>query len=570
RPQSERPDAMPAFQIWLNHGVAGEAVLGSSFCAAHGDAGQSVPAAAQPAEDTGLTQEMAMLSADSAHEDDADGEAIDVDGVGDALPAAAADPAAQAAPSAAPPPHGLPLPSIPIRDLLFREWADHEITVHFDLVQLACAIGDADPRLCLGLARFAGPVPSEQLIAARLRTAPALCDLTLATPLSEAARSLIYQIAGEFRRAAQTCETEFLGVLAQRRKLKPVKLPMWKELGATARSLLRSPASPGCQEVLLAQSSCLLADGGDSVDFMGISRWVSELLEKGDEKASEQRADGGALPALVHGTKDVSGFTDLWPHPLLGPKWIPAVRSQALCTQPLEMILPGRSQPRHVQMVLAIFGISLDAPRQVPRMLEALSPLFAVAPSVIGLIDMPADYLPQFLALLAVPLLRGLEVRQRRRSLSSLADAHRICLDVAFPAACAELDATIILNRIRRSLSNTVYFALNTIYDNREALVLSLAASDTWVGMIDRVLKHDPDVSASRIRWRPSAHGGTDHMADIVVQGELGTQDSRVIAMPMDHATSQLGIALQESTEPQGLRPGEYFSFQSRDIHGQP
>ena len=61
-----------------------------------------------------------------------------------------------------------------------------------------------------------------------------------------------------------------------------------------------------------------------------------------------------------------------------------------------------------------------------------------------------------------------------------------------------------------------------------------------------------------------------EHMADIVVQGELGTQDSKVIAMLMDHVTSQLGVALQESTEPQGLRPGEYFPLRSRDVHGPP
>eukprot|EP00959_Pyramimonas_sp_CCMP1952_P039324 823260-Pyramimonas_sp.AAC.1 len=69
---------------------------------------------------------------------------------------------------------------------------------------------------------------------------------------------------------------------------------------------------------------------------------------------------------------------------------------------------------------------------------------------------------------------------------------------------------------------------------------------------MDQILKLDPEVSASRLRWRFSAHGGrpvatppapatalaatrpkarsgggTELMTEVVVKGELGTQDSR-------------------------------------------
>ena len=189
-------------------------------------------------------------------------------------------------------------------------------------------------------------------------------------------------------------------------------------------------------------------------------------------------------------------------------------------------------------MGLAIFGISLDMPRQVPRMVEALTPLFAVESSIIATLDMPSDHLPNFLALLADPRLQILTVRQPRRSPSSSRDTPRICLDLVFPAQCAELDAIVILSRIRLSpLPPAAYFALNTIYDNREAMILeftrpdciprfwplcvqlvflartkalvvSHAESDTWGSAMDQVLKHDPEVSASRLRWRPSAYGG--------------------------------------------------------------
>ncbi|CAK0874296.1 unnamed protein product, partial [Prorocentrum cordatum] len=495
-----------------------------------------------------------------------------------------------------------------IRDTLFREWAEQEIIVHFELIQ-AMAISnpsvnqlpialpkdlDALKMICRKLAY--GIAADRGTLAHGL----ALCDLTGKAPLDEEGHASIHKIADEVRAAALACEKELSGVLAERKRSKPIKLPLWKELGAAARALLCSPIAPGCQVTLLAQWSFILPDCGDSVNFVDISRRVSELLEKGDEKAWDLTAgqhvvawapdDAGALARLLaaflrrseparrpaclqmvvplpptHGMKDVVGVTDLWSHPLLGDKWAPIVRSQSFCAQPLEMILPGRNQPRHVQTGLAIFGISLDSARHVP-----------------------------------------------------------ICLDLVIPATCAELDAIILLDRLRRSMATTVHFALNTIYDNREAmileitspeclprlwplcsqmtllsrakaLVISVAASDTWAGVMDHILNHDPEVSASRLRWRPSAHGGRpvatpsattaalaaarrkthsggglEHMADIVVRGELGTQDSKVIAMLMDHVTSQRGVALQESTEPQGLRPGEYFPLRSRDVRGPP
>ena len=115
-----------------------------------------------------------------------------------------------------------------LRGTLFHEWVEQEILSHFELVQarvlcdpavgdlhvvlptdvvaleqichkLAYVIGSTDPWLRLGLARFEGPAPSEQLIAARLRTALVLCDLTLVSPLDDAERSRVTAIADELR-----------------------------------------------------------------------------------------------------------------------------------------------------------------------------------------------------------------------------------------------------------------------------------------------------------------------------------------------------------------------------------
>ena len=59
-------------------------------------------------------------------------------------------------------------------------------------------------------------------------------------------------------------------------------------------------------------------------------------------------------------------------------------------------------------------------------------------------------------------------------------------------------------------------------------------------------------------------------MSEIVIKGELSTQDARVIAMLMDHVTSQLGVVLQEAAETHGLRLGEYFQLQARDVYAPP
>lgn len=620
---------------------------------------------------------------------------------GSGLPPSSAGAPAMAPSSEAPPggaaavpaPPGLaPAPTAPtiaLRQLLFGEWVEQEVLAHFALIQagasgdvavrdapvalptnwaslqmilgkLAYATGDTDPWRQLGLARFEGPLPSEQLIAARLRTAAMLCDMALASPMPDAERLRAQASVEGFRAAAATCEQELLGVLAERRKLRMPSLPLWKELGTAAVDLLRSTAGSGAPEALLTQWSSILPGAASSATDVDEARRLSELCEKGDAKvwgqlkgravvawapgdagslarllssllriaSPEQRPSSLRLVApvgLISGMSNVVGVTDLWSHPLLGDKWAPLVRSQTFCTQPMEMVLPGRNQPRHVAMGLAVFGIAVEGPRLLPRMVEVKTPLFEIAPSMVSVVDMPADYLPRFMSGLAASGITDILARHHRRSPGSLPDAPRVCVDLVFPAGCTELDAIAAMEGMRRSpLPHSVCFALNTIYDSREAMILEMtdprciqgvwplcsqfvfltggralvtshAASETWVAVMDQLCRHDPQVAATRLRWRPSAHGGrpvatpsataaslaasqrrgrtggsTAHMTDIVVRGELGAQDGQVLGMLMQHVTTQVGITVKHAGDQHALRPGEFFALRERDPHAQP
>jgi len=181
------------------------------------------------------------------------------------------------------------------------------------------------------------------------------------------------------------------------------------------------------------------------------------------------------------------------------------------------------------------------------------------------------------------------------------------------------------MDSMRRSpLPLDVCYALNTIFDNREAMILEItdprclagvwplctqltflsgtralvashATSETWITVMDQLCRRDPSVSATRLRWRPSAHGGRPvatpsataaslaatrrnartggtaaHTAEIILKGELGTQDAKVLTMLMQHVMRQTGINIKHAGEQPGVRPGEYYALRERDLHAQP
>ena len=59
-------------------------------------------------------------------------------------------------------------------------------------------------------------------------------------------------------------------------------------------------------------------------------------------------------------------------------------------------------------------------------------------------------------------------------------------------------------------------------------------------------------------------------MTEVILRGELGTQDAKVIDMLMHHIMTQVGIAIRRAEGQHGLRPGEVFALRERDTHAQP
>ena len=108
-------------------------------------------------------------------------------------------------------------------------------------------------------------------------------------------------------------------------------------------------------------------------------------------------------------------------------------------------------------------------------MIQASAPLFEIKQSVVATVDLPAEYLPRFLAFLSDPYLVEIRTHQHRRSPSSTESQPRVCVELVFPERCSELDAVMFLDRLRRTpLPNSVSFALNSIFDGREAMILDL------------------------------------------------------------------------------------------------
>ena len=97
---------------------------------------------------------------------------------------------------------------------------------------------------------------------------------------------------------------------------------------------------------------------------------------------------------LLPGMGSVQGITDLWWSPLLSDKWAPLVREYSFSARPLELITPGRGGPRHGRAGLAIFTISRNGLRSIPKMLDFKAPLLQVAAVPVVHVDMVVYFLP--------------------------------------------------------------------------------------------------------------------------------------------------------------------------------
>ena len=219
-------------------------------------------------------------------------------------------------------------------------------------------------------------------------------------------------------------------------------------------------------DLLLTQWSNIL---GSSLPPRRIqeTREVAALAEKGDPKVWEQLrgkavtmwapTSGNALTRLLSALLRLAGsqdsptsvrfvvpfqlqpgsaspetIMDLWWSPLLGEKWASVVKGVVFAPHPFELILPGHHCPQHVRLGLALFKLSFIGPWFIPRTLEFKLALMQLEAVTVTTVDMLANDLPRFCAIIQDPML-GQIVCPPRSGVGRTKDLPRITIDLIFP-----------------------------------------------------------------------------------------------------------------------------------------
>lgn len=208
----------------------------------------------------------------------------------------------------APAPSGL----APLQVLLeaLQEWIDADFLRHFELVQsgatspealkaaitlpggweeletlmnkLVYRLEDVDPWTQLGFGPLRGPEPTERDILSRVRLGRLLLDLGTSPsgPVEDQARA---KMQDQLKDAGGRCEAGLADVRASRRKLRPDRLPQWKELGGDAIEAIRAILDTADFEFINPWPQ-VLHPLGDHRATIARHRRLSDLLEKGDAR----------------------------------------------------------------------------------------------------------------------------------------------------------------------------------------------------------------------------------------------------------------------------------------------
>ena len=319
---------MPRCRVCLSHGVQGEALPGLDFCAAHGGASGLAPVDSTPSLPPGLANpgdprlahpvQVAQGLATDGHVNQAATGGEDIGSLnymdtelensgatqGMADLQVSADPGARTATVA-----------FPIPDAWLQDLADDEVLRHFSLVQassmtqppdvtnlsiqipdswdalrkiltkLAFNTSASNPWNIFGFGPLDGPEPTEQCIVTRTRTATTLCSFASESTWPQVDKDRAAAAAITFSEAGLQCEQQLSEVLRERRRLRPSKLPRWKELGETALLAVRS--IPACTQAVVATqwSQILNASFQDHSATVDQHRQLADMTEKGDARA---------------------------------------------------------------------------------------------------------------------------------------------------------------------------------------------------------------------------------------------------------------------------------------------
>ncbi|CAK0797650.1 unnamed protein product [Prorocentrum cordatum] len=496
-------------QVCSSNGVAGDAIPGSAFCAAHGAAGEDnadayVHASTPTAAASNLTQGVASLGLGDSDMVDAELAALDAIEIDDTA-------------RIVPPPGLAPQPA---REALLKEWVENGLLQHFDLVQPASLMNSDTQGLpvtmpasyadllvllnklgynfeqndhwtSLGFARLEGPDPTAVDIIARGRAALTLVSLAASPGWLPADVQKANALRGQVTAAVHRCETELTAVLSERRRVKASKLPVYRELGLEALRAIQ-----GCVNFpnvsIYTQLSDVLRARNPMVKDKTVARAAAALAEKGNDTLLDQLigqttvmwtpSDHNALThslvmvstvPVTSGLTTVTNITDLCSFPLLSETWLPIVKDVVFISFPFEMVLPTVSGfPRVGRQGLALFFLQQGGHRSIPRMLDT-TPLFQVDEVKAFTFDILADSLHQFLALTALPLLAGVQFRCHRRSPLSTAEMPRVAIDMVFPGFFTDFDLTTCVQTLRRvHLPTSTYFGSKGLAADADSFIL--------------------------------------------------------------------------------------------------
>ena len=358
--------------VCVARGVDGPALPGEEVCAAHRSF-----AAAPAAATSGLTQPLDNLgmedsgtSANAVADRGLSGtmaelDAIEVDEEDVARTAAAA---AAARPAMLPP--GLPAPGGDSARPGLPEpspWTallENECLQYFELVQAAQSVGGprvaprslntraefamtlqllahapsaADAWNVLGLSSLEGPDLSLNTIEARLRFAKLLGSMIDGAPWPQEDKTTAHKDIQAIETAAATCLSSFDTWVRERKRMRPSKLPLWRELGGRALRAVLDTA-PSNTEVACTQWSSILdiSAVGTSPQLLGrvapvhVARVLADVFSR--------------RGALASGTPcKTLGGPSLFGRPRTPLPWPPPVRAAAAKHGPSSM----RVRPHH-------------------------------------------------------------------------------------------------------------------------------------------------------------------------------------------------------------------------------
>ncbi|CAK0836449.1 unnamed protein product [Prorocentrum cordatum] len=491
----------------------------------------------------------------------------------------------------------------------FAALIEHEMLAHFELIQaaqsingrtvvprsldtkmefdhvlqaLACAADAAEPWSVLGLAPSEGPDISLNAIGTRLRFVKLLASVINGASWPEQYKSDALTSVQKISNAAEACFDSFDAWVRERKRARPSKLPLWRELGSRALKVVLDTAPLGT-ELVGTQWSNLQGAAGESADpryssrepTVAVARLLADLAEKGgpafwDAVKVPRDCIRFFVPLDLHpGCAGVESICDLWWRDLSGDKWPGMALNVDIHPRPFEFISPGPAGPRRELRGLAIFAVSSSLLCRAPRVRDLGAPILAVAALPTCIMVFPSAVGPQ-----ETPSGR-VEMRFATRAPLVVEVGHAGAIG-AFCNVC----------------SGALFFAKSAV------LLAAEAAPETWQAAVDAMLQNGPDSAEFKLKRRPSRHGGWQFaapsalqarlaaarharqtrggaaslqaVADVEIKGRLHAGEHALVQPLMQHRALQAGLHLAEQSTTGGPKTSSWKWLSASDPSAPP